>query len=155
MRIIEKKTLGILNLVIGVLIISLSILVIIYHELALIFLIIVLSMAILLSGIGRLLNAFFNKKLNKYGIITKFITGIIAITISILVLIISIFDPNLSQLVFINLYGLTLFSIGIARIIIGIITDKYKKVNRILLVFIGFLTFTFSLIVMVFPDVGN
>lgn len=101
------------------------------------------------------MNAIFNKKLNKYGIITKFITGFIAIPISIVVLIVSIFNPSFSQIVFINIYGLILFLIGIARIIIGIITDKYKKENRILLVIVGVITLIFSLIVMVFPNLEN
>ena len=155
MSILKKKTLGIINLLIGLLIINLSILVIVYHQIAITILIILLSIAIFSSGIGRLLNALYNKKLNMYGTITKFITGIIAITISMLVLIISIFNSNLSQIVFINLYGLTLFLIGIARIIIGIITDKYKKENRILLVIVGVITLFFSLIVMVFPNLEN
>ncbi|MFX0143528.1 MAG: DUF308 domain-containing protein [Candidatus Hodarchaeota archaeon] len=144
-----------MNLVIGILVIGLSIFVIIFHQITIIILIIILAIAILISGIGRLLNAFFNKKLNKYGIITKFTTGLIAIIISVFVLITSIFNPTLSQILFINLYGLTLFLIGIARIIVGAITERYKKPNRILLIFVGFITLSFSLIVMVFPNVGN
>ncbi|MFX0039232.1 MAG: DUF308 domain-containing protein [Promethearchaeota archaeon] len=142
-------------MLIGFLVIGLSIFVIIFYQISVIILIIILAVAILLSGIGRLLNALFNKKLNKYGIVTKFITGLIAITVSMFVLITSIFNQTLSQILFINLYGLTLFLIGIARIIIGSTTEKYKKANRIFLIFIGSITLCFSLIIMIFPNAEN
>ncbi|MGB5910155.1 MAG: DUF308 domain-containing protein, partial [Promethearchaeia archaeon] len=117
-------------------------------------LIILLSIALLFVGIGRISNAFLNEKLNKIGKVIKYITGILTIIVGIFIMVIVIVDPTFAILILINLVGYTLLVIGITRIFIGIMMEKYSKKYRFILIVVGITTFIFAFLVLIFPTFG-
>jgi len=142
------------NFVFGVLIIILSILVIIFLNAALLSIMILLSIALLFAGIGRLYNGFVNEKLSKFTKALKFITGALAIIISLIVIIVSVIEPTVSILLLIDLFGYMLIIIGVSRIAIGLLIEKYTKEYRVFLVLVGIISFVFAFIVIIFPTFG-
>ena len=150
----EKSIFNSVNSVIGIIIISLSIIVLIFANVVILSLMILLSIAVIFSGIGRIYNAFYNTQLNKFGKILKLITGIIALLMGGLVLILTITVPSVSIILLISLIGYTFIIIGIARIFMGILMESYKKEYRIFLVMIGIITMIFAFTVVLFPALG-
>jgi len=142
------------NIIVGLIIIILSILIIILSNIVLLSLMILLSITLLFAGIGRISNAFLNERLNKTGKAIKYLTGILAITVSISIMIITIIDPTFSVLILINLVGCTLIAIGITRIFIGIMMQKYSKKYRFILFIVGITSLIFALLVLIFPTFG-
>jgi len=143
-----------INTIVGLIIIILSILTIIFSYTAVLTLIILLSIALLFAGIGRISNAFLNEKLNKIGKVIKYSTAILAIIVSIFILVITIVNPTFSITVLINLVGYTLLVIGIARIFIGIMMEKYSKKYRFILIIVGIISFIFAFFILIFPTFG-
>ena len=142
------------NIFVGLIIIILSILTLILSNIVLISLIILLSIALLFSGIGRISNAFLNERLNKAGKALKYLTGILAIVISISIMIITIINPTFSIIILINLVGYILIAISISRIFIGIMMQKYSKKYRFILFIVGIASLIFALLVLIFPTFG-
>ena len=150
----DESTFKSINIIIGFIIFILSILVLILANVLLLSLMVLLSIAVLVSGIGRLYNAFYNKQLNKIGKILKFITGLLASIIGLIILILTIVDPSASIALAISLIGYTFIVIGVVRIFIGIMMENYQKEFRIFLVIIGILTMIFAFIIVLFPALG-
>jgi len=142
------------NLVVGLIIIILAIIVIIFSNAALLSIMILLSIALLFAGIGRLYNAFTNEKLKKIAKILKFVTGLLAIILSLTIIIISIVEPATSILLLINLLGYMFIIIGVSRIAVGLLVERYTKEYRFFLVLIGILSFVFAFIVIFYPTFG-
>lgn len=153
-RMEEKSRFNSINSIIGIIIISLSIIVLIFANVVVLSLMIVLSIAVIFSGIGRIYNAFYNTLLNNFGKILKLVTGVIAVLVGVLVLILTLTVPSVSIILLISLIGYTFIIIGMARIFMGILMDSYKKEYRIFLVMIGLITMIFAFIVVLFPALG-
>ena len=143
-----------INIFIGLITIAFSLIVIIYANIALITLIILLSITLLVAGAGRVYNSFLDKNLNKIGKILKFGTGLLAIIMSITIILILVINPMFSIVLLINLLGYTLIVIGIVRIFIGIMVEKYPKKYRFILILVGIICFVFAFLVLVFPTLG-
>lgn len=143
-----------INIFIGLIIIVFSLIVIIYANMALITLMILLSIALLVAGVGRVYNTFSDQNLNKIGKILKFMTGLLAIIMSITIILIIVINPMFSIVFLINLLGYTLIIIGIVRIFIGIMIEKYPKKYRFVLILVGIICFVFAFLVLVFPTFG-
>ncbi len=151
----EKDNLLIrVNIIVGLIIIILAILTIIFANILLLTLMLLLSIALLFVGIGRISNAFLNEKLNKIGKALKYFTGILAIAVSISIMIITMINPTFSILILINLVGYTLLAIGIARIFVGIMMEKYSKKYRFILIIVGIASLIFAFLVVIFPTFG-
>ena len=69
----------------------------------------------------------------------------------IIILSIIIIYSTFSIIFLINLFALVLLIIGIVRIVIGILVDKYSMEYRILLIIIGILSFIVSVVVLFLP----
>ena len=150
---IRDQIFHIFNIVFGLIIIGLGIIIMVFSTLGLLTLVVLLSLGFTFSGIGRLIAAFYNKKLNKYGVIIKIITGFIAIAICFFIFIVSTIDPNFSVIFLINL-GFVLFLFGIARVFMGILTKKYQKSHRYILIFVGVISIILGIVVMIVPAFG-
>ncbi len=149
-----KSRFNSINSIIGIVIISLSIIVLVFSNVVVLSLIILLSIAVIFSGIGRIYNAFYNTLLNKFGKILKLVTGVIAVLIGFIVLILTLTVPGVSIILLISLIGYTFIIIGIARIFMGILMESYKKEYRIFLVMIGLITMVFAFMIILFPALG-
>ena len=112
---------------------------------------VLLSVIFFIFGIGRLIDAFSDDKLNKFAVIAKFLTGLLASIMGIIILSIIIIYSTFSIIFLINLFALVLLIIGIVRIVIGILVDKYSMEYRILLIIVGILSFIVSLVVLFLP----
>lgn len=150
----EDRSIDRINMMIGFIVFALSIIVLIMANVVILSLMVLLAIGILASGIGRVYNAFYNKKLNKISKILKIITGIIAIVVGIIVLIFMITDPSASIVFLFSLIGYAFITIGVARIFVGIMMENYKKEYRIFLITVGIITMVFAFIVVLFPTIA-
>ncbi|MFX1352672.1 MAG: DUF308 domain-containing protein [Promethearchaeota archaeon] len=135
-----------LNIIFGLIIIILSTIVISIQNMDLSITIFLLTMGILLIGIIRLFNSILDKKVNRTGIITKFLSGMVAIILSITIFVF-LLNPMLYVFLLIDLFGVVILVIGISRILVGVLTRKYTKNFRILTILIGLISITFSVII--------
>jgi len=142
------------NLVIGLMIIILSLIVIVFSNAALLSIMILMSIALFFAGTGRLYNVFANQKLNKSAKILKFIVGLLAIILSLVIIIITIVEPTTSILLLINLFGYMFIIIGVSRIAIGLLVENFTKEYRFFLVLVGIISFIFAFIVIFYPTIG-
>lgn len=150
----EEKYTKMFNMISGLVIILFSIIILVFSTVALLGIMILLSITFIVFGTGRLSDSFSDEKLNRFGVIARFITGLLAILIGIINLIIALVNPSYSILLLINIFAMVLFIIGITRIFIGVFTQEYSKDYRIFLILIGLMSLILSLIVMIVPYVG-
>ena len=149
----SSKNAWIYNALFGALISIFAILVFYYSEASFFWLVILLSIALLLSGIGRIINALSNEKLSNLGVVFKFITGILAIIVAFIVIIWTIEDPENIILLVIDFLAFALLIIGISRVVVGSAGGDYPKYIRILLAIIGVITITMSIAVFLLPTI--
>ena len=142
----RENYLSTLNIIFGLIIILLSTIIIFYYNIVPLIELFLLATGFLLIGIIRLLNSLLDKKVNRIGIITKFISGIMAIIVSITTFIFLI-NPILDIFLLIDLFSLVILAIGVSRIFVGALTMKYTKNFRILTILIGIISITFSVII--------
>jgi uncharacterized membrane protein HdeD (DUF308 family) len=142
------------NVIVGLVIIALSLIILFFGTITLIILIILISIGFLFAGFGTLYNALINTSLTKTSKYLKFIAGIITTAISISVLVIALVDPDFLLLVFINIFGLGLIVIGIARIMVGYFMETYPKTYRAALILVGTITCIFAFLILTFPTFG-
>ncbi|MFX1375095.1 MAG: DUF308 domain-containing protein [Promethearchaeota archaeon] len=143
------------NIIFGLLIIILAAMVFIFPETTLTFLIFIIAFAVLLMGIVRLINAFSDEKLSNFKVITRFITGIILMIFSMIVVFITLNDPAYSISVLIMLLAIALLILGIGRLFIGLIAKEFESWFRIVLITIGIITIIVSIVIFFIPEVGE
>jgi uncharacterized membrane protein HdeD (DUF308 family) len=142
------------NIIFGLLIMLLAMMVFIFPTTTLLFLIYVTAIIIMLMGIIRLSNAFSEEKLSNFKAITRFITGLILLIFSIIVIIITLNDPAYSVSILIFLLAIALLIMGIGRFFVGLFAKKFDRWFRIVLVVIGIVTIVISIIIFFIPTVG-
>lgn len=143
------------NIIFGLLIILLALMIFIFPNTTLAFLVFIIAFAIMLMGIVRLINAFSDEKLSNFKVITRFITGIILMSFSIIVVFITLNDPAYSISVLIMLLAIAILIMGIGRLFIGLFAKKFDSWFRIVLVVIGLLTIILSIVIFFIPEVGE
>ncbi len=143
------------NILIGLLMICVAILAMISPEITNGIVIVLLSMALLISGLGRLINSLSEAKFKNLDTNTKFFSGLIAIVISIAVIIITINDFNFALEVWYFLLAGGLLIIGLARLIIGIMLKESEKWYKIFVILVGGITIILSILIFVIPDLGE
>jgi uncharacterized membrane protein HdeD (DUF308 family) len=142
------------NVIFGILIMILSLLVFFFPTTTLSFLIYVSALAVMLSGVSRLINAFSNEKLSNFKVVTRFISGIILVIFSLIIIIITLNDPSYSISILIWLLAIALLVMGIARLFIGLFAKKFVSWFRILLLLIGITTVILSMVIFFLPAIG-
>ena len=143
------------NIIIGLLIVILAMMIFIFPNTTLTFLVFIISFAVMLMGIVRLVNAFSDEKLSNIKVITRFITGIILMIFSMIVIFITLNDPAYSISILIMLLALAILNMGIGRLFIGVFAKRFDNWFRIVLVVIGFITIIISVIIFFIPTVGE
>jgi uncharacterized membrane protein HdeD (DUF308 family) len=142
------------NIIFGLLIMILAMMVFIFPSTTLLFLIYVIAFTIMLMGISRLINAFSDEKISNFKVITRFITGVVLLIFSIVVIIITLNDPTYSISILIFLLAVALLIMGIGRFFIGLFAKKFDVWFRIALMVIGMVTIVLSIIIFFIPTVG-
>jgi len=150
-----EKGLNASNITNGLLIMILAITIFFYSGAAILLLILLFSAILILSGMGRIFNAFSNEELTGAGAIVKFISGIILIVVSISMIIAVLSNPTFSVALIIFIYSIIILIVGISRIFIGLAGANYLKWYRILLFIIGVVVVVLSLIVLFAPSLSN
>lgn len=143
------------NIIFGLLIILLAIMIFIFPDTTLTFFIFITAFGIMLMGIVRLINAFSDEKLSNFKVITRFITGIILMIFSMIVIFITLNDPAYSISALIMLLAIAILIMGIGRFFIGLFAKKFDLWFRIVLIIIGILTIILSIVIFFIPDVGE
>ncbi|MFX1237068.1 MAG: DUF308 domain-containing protein [Promethearchaeota archaeon] len=143
------------NILIGLLMIIFSILAIMYPDAANLGVALLLSFVLLLAGFVRLINAVSDEKLSNVKVISRFISGIFALVISIIAIVMIISDPITALDWWYFLIAIALLITGIARIVLGASAKEFDQWFRILVLIIGILTLIFSIIVLVIPDLAG
>ena len=150
----DEKNVRIFNIAVGIFIIILGILAIIFSDIALLAVLFLLALNLLITGISRLLDIFYEKKLDKYGFTIQLITAILALIIALIIIITIFVNPDFSINFLIILFGIILLIIGIASIVVGSLTEIYPNTYRGYLLVIGIFSFILGLFVMIFPEFG-
>jgi uncharacterized membrane protein HdeD (DUF308 family) len=141
------------NLLFGLAIIILSIVVMILSILNIILLILVaiLSIALFVSGIVRIINASSIEIIENEVATYKFVTGLLAIILAIVIFFSTITEPNVAIELLILIFAFALILTGIVRFAVGLSTKGYPMWFRVLLVIVGISTIILSIAIFILP----
>ena len=151
---LNEKSLRISNIISGLIQMILAIMVLLFSVAAVLTLLLFLSIGIIIAGIARILNAISNKKLGNAGVVWKFLSGIFVIIIGIIIFFNIITSPTLTIQFLIFIYALAFLVIGLARIVVGIVTKEFYTLYRILIIIVGILSIGLSVIALLSPELG-
>ena len=151
---LSERSLRVWNLISGLLQILLAIIVLICSLAAILTLLMILSIAIMVAGLSRIINAISDEKLGNAAAIWKFITGILAIVVGLIVFFNTFTQPILTIQILIFIFALALLGIGISRIIVGLLTSDFYTWYRALIIIVGFLIIGLSVIVLFSQGLG-
>ena len=143
------------NILIGLLMILLSIVAIMYPDATNLYVAFLLSVVLMIAGIGRIINASSDEKLSNIKAIGRFISGSVALIVSIVAMLLIISDPVKALDLWYLLVAFALFIIGIIRIVLGIQSKKFDNWFRILAIIVGILTLILSILIILIPDLGG
>ena len=143
------------NILIGLLMIFIAILAMISPEVTNVIVIVLLSMALLISGLGRLINAISEAKFKEIDFNAKFFSGLIAVVIAMAAIIITINDFELALKIWYLLLAGALLIIGLARLIIGIRLKESEKWYKMFDIIVGSITIILSVVIFIIPESGG
>ena len=153
-EIVIRKNLKFINIIFGLVICILSVLVLIFSVASVVILLIILSLTLLALGLSQILNAIASKGIDRQKMIFKYITGIGAIVISLIILISIIINPTGSVIIATTLFGIVITAIGVIIIYVGIRIKSEKATYWIFLLIVGLLIFIFGVLVIALPTLG-
>ena len=148
------KRLNIYNFFLGTTIIFISIILFFFNIFFVLGLMLLLSFNFILAGVARIINSFLDKKLDKISLIAKILTGSIAILIGLVALLLTLFFPTISIDILLILFKFVLFLFGANSILIGYYSEVYTNLFKKLLILIGVITLSFSIIMIFIPILG-
>ena len=151
---LSEKSLRAWNLISGLLQILLAIIILICSLAAILTLLLIFSIAIMVAGLSRIINSISDEKLGNAAVIWKFLTGILAIIVGLIVFFNTFTQPIFTIHILIFIFALALLGIGISRIIVGLLTSDFHTWYRVFLIIVGFLTIGLSVIVLISPSLG-
>ncbi|MBY9005648.1 MAG: DUF308 domain-containing protein [Candidatus Lokiarchaeota archaeon] len=143
------------NILIGILMIFFSIIAIMYPEVTNLSVAFLLSIVLLITGLGRIVNASSDEKLTNLKAISRFISGAFALILSIVIILIIVSNPTQALDIWYLIVAIALLIIGGMRIILGIGSKKFDNWFRILTIIIGIVTVIFSILVLLIPELGG
>jgi len=143
------------NILIGLLMIFIGILALINPSATNTAVILLLSMGLLIAGISRITNALSDQELKNYKVIGRFISGIIAIIVSLIAVILILINTPLALNLWYFFLAISFLIIGLARIFLGAMTKEYDKWFRIILISVGIVTLILSILIIVVPEIGG
>jgi uncharacterized membrane protein HdeD (DUF308 family) len=139
-----------LNIITGLIAIILGIVVLLIPSAAVETLVFLLYIALMVTGLGRILIGALADFLSRGLRAVSVIAGLIAIVAAILALA----HPNFGVAVLVSLFGATLLIVGLGRIIIGAMAKILPNWVRAMMIIGGFLTIALSVAVLIFPGVA-
>ncbi|MFX0188567.1 MAG: DUF308 domain-containing protein [Candidatus Hodarchaeota archaeon] len=141
------------NLLFGLAIIILSIVVMILSiiNIILLILIAILSIALFVSGIVRIINASSIEIIENEVATYKFVTGLLAIILAIIIFFSTITEPNVAIELLILIFAFALILTGIVRFAVGLSTKGYPMWFRVFLVIVGISTIILSIVIFILP----
>ena len=145
------KWLRVFNISAGFITIVLAILCLVFIKKDLQTLIIVLAIALIIIGIFRTLNGFWQKYLEWYVRVLKISIGILVLPIAIAVLALSSIIPER----IVSLLAIVLILSSLSRITLGSISEEYPNWFKVLTILIGVLTIVAAGIVLLFQSVAE
>lgn len=143
------------NILVGLLMIFIGILALINPSATNTAIILLLSMGLLIAGISRITNALSDQELKNYKVIGRFISGIIAIIVSLIAVILILINTPLALNLWYFFLAISFLIIGLARIFLGAMTKEYDDWFRILLICVGIVTLILSILIIVVPAIGG
>lgn len=138
------------DIIFGLIAVILSVVVLAYQELAILTLIFVLSIVLLVTGIARIFTGIFAKYLSDGVRALNFGIGLVAIVLGL----VAMFYPNLTQQVLIYILSFVLLLNGIARLVIGGFGRAFPKWLRGFFAVVGILTIILAVVVFVYSEFG-
>lgn len=109
----------------------------------------VFSIGLFAMGIAWIVWSIYIIRTNKYARVFMFVTGIVAITISLIDFIFISLSPD-----FLIIYpALAMLLVGLSRLVLGILLDEVDLWIRMLQVLAGILTINLVAFVFIFPDI--
>ncbi len=122
-----KRNFQISNILIGLLMILFSIVVLMYPDVTNISVAFIFSLVLLIIGLGRVMNASSDETLSNLKAISRFISGVCALIISLVAIILLISDPAKGLELWYFLVAIALLIIGIMRVIVGLGSKKFEN----------------------------
>ena len=110
--------------------------------------------SLLLYGFYRFYKSIFDKKLNFLLRVLNLLFGITCIIIPSYILNIMFTRPNITASFIIYFLGIPIFLIGLAGLLKGLIVNVYSPLFRFLNVLIGATTVLFTVIAIIFAEIG-
>ncbi|MFX0147136.1 MAG: DUF308 domain-containing protein [Candidatus Hodarchaeota archaeon] len=153
-EILNGKNLKFVKIVFGLIICILSFLVLIFSVASVVILLIILSLTLLALGLAQILKVVASKDLERENVIFKYITGIGAIVISLIILVSIIVNPSGSIIIATTLFGIVIITIGFIIIYLGIKIKDEKTTYWIFLLIVGILIFIFGVLIIALPTFG-
>lgn len=138
------------DVIFGLIAVILSVVVLAYQELAILTLIFVLSIVLLVTGIARIFTGIFAKYLSDGVRALNFGIGLVAIVLGL----VAMFYPNLTQQVLIYILSFVLLLNGVARLVIGGFGRAFPKWLRGFFAVVGILTIILAVVVFVYSEFG-
>lgn len=138
------------DIIFGLIAVILSVVVLAYQELAILTLIFVLSIVLLVTGIARIFTGIFAKYLSDGVRALNFGIGLVAIVLGL----VAMFYPNLTQQVLIYILSFVLLLNGVARLVIGGFGRAFPKWLRGFFAIVGILTIILAVVVFVYSEFG-
>ncbi|MBD3213995.1 MAG: hypothetical protein GF311_15400 [Candidatus Lokiarchaeota archaeon] len=150
-----EKTFRGQNILIGLLMIFIAILALFFPNATNIAIVLLLSIGLLIAGISRIINALSDQELKNYRVIGRFISGLVAVIVSLGAVILAITDQSLALSYWYFFLAVSFLIIGLARILLAITSKEYDNWFRILLLIVGITTLILSLLIFLIPGIGG
>ncbi|MEJ2248570.1 MAG: DUF308 domain-containing protein [Candidatus Lokiarchaeota archaeon] len=152
---LSGKNLGYINVILGLLIIGLGFLLLLTSIINIFEVLLIHAIAIFIIGIAKITNSLSNEKLNQGLSTWKFIIGLLAVLLAVMVLFTAIFEPLfLTVEMLVALFGFVFLLIGLEQIAKAIITKSYLNWYRVLILIVGIVNFILSIGIIIILQVN-